>query len=82
MWWKLAGVWLTTALICLVLFLPVKTHTVKLDMPTGMNAATAEHVANAVVGMAGIVTILIALALLAIPIWLSWRIIRRHRKSN
>ena len=77
--WKLAGVWLTTALIFLVLFLPVKTHTVTLDMPESMNAAAVDQSAHI---FTIVVTAIVILVLLATPVWISWRVVRNHRNSN
>lgn len=82
MWWKLAGIWLVTALIGLVLLLPVDTHTVKLDMPAGTSAAAAEHAALVITTVAGLIAALIGLGILAIPVWISWRIVRSYRKPS
>jgi len=83
MWWKLAGVWITTALIlCSLVLLPVQTHIVKLDMPKGTANPVADQTANVIIGGAGIVVIALLLAILSMPFWLSWRIIRKHRESN
>jgi hypothetical protein len=82
MWWKLAGVWLTTALIGWVLLLPVKTHTVKLDMPAGTSTTAAEHTALIITIVAVGLGALICLGILAIPFWISWRIIRSYKESK
>jgi hypothetical protein len=82
MWWKLAGVWLTTAIVFGVLLLPVHTHIVKLDMPAGTSAANSEQIANIALVMAAVTTVAIVFAILAIPVWLSWRIVRKRKKIN
>lgn len=83
MWWKLTGVWVATALIFGSLFLlPVETHVVKLDMPRGASNPAADQVAHIIIGGTGVLILVIVLAILSIPFWLSWRIVRRHRKSD
>jgi heme/copper-type cytochrome/quinol oxidase subunit 2 len=82
MWWKLAGVWLTAAVIFGLLLLPVRTHAVKLDMPAGTSAATVEHIANTALAASSVAAAVIVLAMLAVPVWLSWRIVRKHKKAN
>ncbi|MGH6846358.1 MAG: hypothetical protein ACREC0_02640 [Methylocella sp.] len=83
MWWKLSGVGLlTAALIYAVFFMPITTTAVKLDMPSGTSAATAQHI-NAIALIAGwTVVALFVVAVFAISIWLAWRILRGRRSSE
>ncbi len=82
MWWRLAGVWSVVAIVCVVPFTPIPTHAVKLVMPTGANMASVEQ-SDAffkILAMDIIDTVL--LALVVIPILLSWRIIRYHKRLH
>ena len=84
MWWKLSGIGLlTAALIYIVFFMPVTTTTtVKLDMPSGTTAATAQHANDIVLIVSWTVTTLFVVAVFAIPIWLAWWILRSRRNSK
>jgi hypothetical protein len=82
MWWKLTGVWLTTALIWVILLWPVKTHAVKLDMPHGTGNIAAEHTVEFFAIAAQAFGFFVMAVVLVLPFWLSWRIVRSYRKPN
>lgn len=82
MLWKLSGVGLlTAALIYAVFFMPVATTTIKLDMPSGTTAVTAQHVNDIALMVSWTVAALFVVAVFAIPIWLAWRILRGRRRA-
>lgn len=83
MLWKLSGVGLlSAALVYVIFFMPITTTAIKLDMPSGMAAASAQHI-NEIALIAGwAVAALFVVAVFAIPIWIARRIWRSRRSSH
>jgi hypothetical protein len=81
MWRRLAVLWTAMAAVLVVLFLPIKTHAVKLDMPAGSQIDT--HQVEATIQWISIVApAVVLLAILGVFVWLHFRIIRRYRKAG
>jgi hypothetical protein len=84
MWFKLIGLGVIEAAIIAVLFWPIKTHAVKLDMPApGSGSAHTPDLALAItaLGTVLVVNALMIAALLA-PIWMAYRVIRAARRAH
>ena len=83
MWWKLSGVGLlTAAVIYAIFFMPITTTAIKLDMPSGTAAASAQHINEIALAAGWAVAALAILAIFSIPIWIAWRIWRSRRSSH
>jgi len=83
MWWKLCGVGLlTAALIYAVFFMPITTTAIKLDMPSGTAATSAQHVNDIALVVSWSVAALVILAVFSVPIWIARRILRSRRSSH
>jgi hypothetical protein len=83
MWWKLSGVGvLTAALIYAVFFMPITTTAIKLDMPPGTAAASAQHINGIALTAGWAIAALVVVAVFLIPIWIVRRIWRNRRSSH
>ncbi len=64
--------------------LPIKTHAVKLDMPTGAAQQASSHLADWIVPVLSFsvvaVVCALVLAIFVTPVWLAVRIIHRERR--
>lgn len=76
MWWKLAGLGAIEVAAIAALFLPIKTHAVLYEPGTAVPTSVIAW--QAAMSLGG----LILLLALAIPPWLAYRIIRKHRNAN
>jgi hypothetical protein len=83
MWWKLTGLALIEAALIALLFMPIQTHAVKLDMPANAPVASAATYAlDAVAIIIPLLALLLFIAILGTPLWLAWRIVKKHRASR
>ena len=64
------------AAVIIALLLPIKTHAVRYEM--GTPVPTSMIIWQTAIGLGGLALILAAL----IPLWLAYRIIRKHKNSN
>ncbi|MDE2184574.1 MAG: hypothetical protein KGJ78_16260 [Alphaproteobacteria bacterium] len=81
MWWRLGVLWSVMAALLVVLFLPIQTHAVKLDMPAN-GAVTLQQVEMAAQRFSMAVETVLLLTILGLFVWLNFHIIRRYRKSG
>jgi hypothetical protein len=83
MLWSLAKIWLVTAAIYAVLYLPIMPPMkVTLPIPKGVDPATAVRQDNAAGAWSERVEMGAGIVLLIIPCLLSARVIRASRNSN
>jgi hypothetical protein len=82
MWWKLTGLGLIEAALIVVLFSPVKTHVVRLDMPPGADSHALETFSTYVMPMLAVGTFALVAAILALPIWLAYRVMRAAARGK
>jgi hypothetical protein len=79
MWWKLTGLGAIEAALIVVLFWPIKTHAVKIDIPDTGPTHTLQLTLGAVSLAASVAAYAIAIAAILIPIWIAYRVIAKRK---
>lgn len=74
MWWKLATLGVLEAVVIIVLLLPIKTHAVRYEMGTSVPPGVILW--QTAIGVGGLA---LMLAALIVPLWLAYRVVRRHQ---
>ena len=82
MWIKLAVIAAATVALLTLMFLPTRTVTVTLDVPRGVTAETTVGFFSGVEIAAYIISGLIALAVIALAVWLSRKVIKHHSSQT
>jgi|GEM_PF-4997886 len=79
---KLLGLAVVEIVLLSVFLMPIQTHAVKLDMPAGGSSPAVEAALDWVLLVSMMAVLIVAIAALAIPVWLAVRIIRRERATT
>jgi len=80
MWWKLIGLGMIEAALIALLFLPIKTHAVVVEMPPpGAARHTVETLDAYVLPALAVGAYAVAVAILVLPIWMGYLVVRKAR---
>ena len=79
MWIKLAAIAAATVAFLALMFLPTSTVTVAMDVPNGMTPESTKAVFSGIEIAAYVIGGLIALAVIALAVWLGRRVIKHHQ---
>ena len=87
MWWKLGVLAAVTAALLFVLFAPIFTMTVKVDLPPAAHSVSASQVSIGRVqpfaeGALWFAEVAVVTGILGAAGWIARGIVRRHRTSN
>jgi hypothetical protein len=84
MWWRLAVLGTATLGLLVLLFAPIGTVTIKLDLPPGVpgpSNAEMQAVSGSVVGATDAVSYFVAGLIICAAVGLGLRIVRRYRRA-
>jgi hypothetical protein len=83
MWWRLGILGAVTASLLILLFAPIATVSVTVDLPPLPPASHAIPSAGQVETVSSVVILIaeagLVVVILAVATWIGWRIVRRHR---
>ena len=78
--WRLALLILVTASLVAVLFLPIATVDIRVELPPTMHDVSATQVGDVVSMVVNVIGAILLIAILGFASWVGTRIIRRHRR--